>query len=194
MTSEPTFELYGLAHLIVLTATLALAALTARASERGDVGGLAITMAGLLLLVATLKPILYVSLYEQPMAQSLPLDLCRINEFLCAFMLLARSYRVFEIAYFLAMAGSTSALLMPDLLHGFGALCRIHTHGAMVMHVDEPRRYDLVADIYHLGSIGHRHVILPSHRGNPLALHQNHRVSKILQGRDDTPRLHRYRL
>ena len=119
MTSGPAFELFGLNHLAVLAATLALALLTGRASERADVGGLARTLAWLLLLAAALKPILYVGVYGQPLAQSLPLDLCRINEFFCALMLLARSYRTFEIAYFLAMAGSTSALLMPDLLHGF---------------------------------------------------------------------------
>ena len=119
MTNEPTFELFGTAHVLVLMATLALGLLTARSSERTEAGWLARTMAGLLLLMAVLKPILFVGVYDQPMAQSLPLDLCRINEFFCTFMLLARSYRLFEIAYFLAIAGSTSALLMPDLLHGF---------------------------------------------------------------------------
>ncbi len=119
MTSDPTFELFGTAHLLVLTATLALAFLAARSAEREEVGGIARTMAWLLLVMAVLKPILYVGIYDQPPAQSLPLDLCRINEFFCAYMLLMRSYRTFEIAYFLAVAGSTSALLMPDLLHGF---------------------------------------------------------------------------
>lgn len=76
-------------------------------------------MAWSLLILAVTKPILYVGVYDQPLAQSIPLDLCRINEFFCAYLLLARSYRMFEIAYFLAIAGSTSALLMPDLLHGF---------------------------------------------------------------------------
>ncbi len=119
MTSSPTFELFGTAHLLVLTGTLALALLTARAPKRTDVGGLARSMAWVLLLTAVLKPILYLGIYEQPVAQSLPLNLCRINEFFCAYMLLARSYRIFEIAYFLSIAGSTSALLTPDLLQGF---------------------------------------------------------------------------
>jgi hypothetical integral membrane protein (TIGR02206 family) len=111
--------MFGIAHLLALAATLTLALLTASCSQRSEVGGLARTMAWLLLLMAALKPVLYVVIYDNPLAQSLPLDLCRINEFFCAFMLLVRSYRAFEIAYFLAMAGSTSALLMPDLLHGF---------------------------------------------------------------------------
>ena len=119
MTSEPTFVLFGPAHLLVLMMTLALALLIARSPERSDVGGLARGIAWLLLVIAVSKPILHVGVYDQPPAQSLPLDLCRINEFFCAYLLLRRSYRMFEIAYFLALAGSTSALLMPDLLHGF---------------------------------------------------------------------------
>jgi len=119
MTSEPTFELFGSTHLLMLMATLALGLLIARSPERADVGGLARTIAWLLLLLTVAKPIMYVGIFDRPLAQSLPLDLCRINEFFCVYLLLARSYRMFEIAYFLAMAGSLSALLMPDLLHGF---------------------------------------------------------------------------
>ncbi|TNF78821.1 MAG: TIGR02206 family membrane protein [Gammaproteobacteria bacterium] len=119
MTSDPTFVLFGQAHLVTLALTLILGLLIARSPERPDSGGLARTMAWSLLILAVTKPILYVGVYDQPLAQSIPLDLCRINEFFCAYLLLARSYRMFEIAYFLAIAGSTSALLMPDLLHGF---------------------------------------------------------------------------
>jgi hypothetical integral membrane protein (TIGR02206 family) len=119
MNGEPAFILFGPAHLLALMAILTLGLLIARSPERSEVGGLARGMAWLLLLLAVAKPILYVVIYDRPLAQSLPLDLCRINEFFCVYLLLARSYRMFEIAYFLAIAGSTSALLMPDLLHGF---------------------------------------------------------------------------
>jgi hypothetical integral membrane protein (TIGR02206 family) len=75
-------------------------------------------MALVLLLLVVLKPILFINIYDEPWGRSLPLDLCRINEFLCIYMLLARSYGAFEVAYFL-MIGSVSALLMPDLHFGF---------------------------------------------------------------------------
>ena len=77
------------------------------------------TLAVLLGLVVVVKPVLFIGVYGHPWGQSLPLDLCRLNEALCAWMLFRRSYRVFEVAYFLAMAGSVSALAMPDLVHGY---------------------------------------------------------------------------
>lgn len=119
MNGDPAFVLFGPAHVLVLLTLAASSLIIFRSPERADVGNLARGMAWLLLVIAVSKPILYVGVYGQPPAQSLPLDLCRINEFFCAYLLLRRSYRMFEIAYFLALAGSTSALLMPDLLHGF---------------------------------------------------------------------------
>ncbi len=115
----PPFELFGTAHLVALLSTLLLGLMLIRSPKRAEPGTLARSMAGLLLLIAVAKPFLFVGVYDQPLAQSLPLDLCRINEFFCVYLLLARSFRTFEIAYFLAMAGSTTALLTPDLLHGF---------------------------------------------------------------------------
>jgi hypothetical integral membrane protein (TIGR02206 family) len=95
-------------------------------------------MAWSLLLIALAKPVVFVGIYDQPWTTSLPLDLCRINELLCVYMLLARSYRAFEIAYFLAIAGSVSALIMPDLLYGFPDprfILFFGSHGISIMAV-----------------------------------------------------------
>jgi hypothetical integral membrane protein (TIGR02206 family) len=51
--------------------------------------------------------------------QLLPLHLCSLAVFLTAWMLIVRSPRVFEVAYFWALGGTTQALLTPDLRHGF---------------------------------------------------------------------------
>lgn len=116
---ESSFVLFGPAHAVALAVTLLLAVAVARLPASPEVSPLARLLATALLVIALLKPPVYVLVYDTPWTRSLPLDLCRINEILCAYMLLSKSYRTFEITYFLALAGSVSALLMPDLLHGF---------------------------------------------------------------------------
>jgi hypothetical integral membrane protein (TIGR02206 family) len=54
-----------------------------------------------------------------PWVQDLPLHLCDINAILCAIMLVTRSYRIYEVAYFWALGGSIPALLTPDLPYAF---------------------------------------------------------------------------
>jgi len=115
---EPAFALFGAAHLAALSAIGVLCLLITRVPQDPARNPIALVIAFLLLLTAILKPVFYIGVYDQPWVLSLPLDLCRINEYLCVYMLLARSYRAFEVAYFLALAGSVSALLMPDLIHG----------------------------------------------------------------------------
>jgi hypothetical integral membrane protein (TIGR02206 family) len=116
---EAPFVLFGGAHLTVLAITLLLAVCLARIQVSEEVSQLARVLAVVLLVISLLKPLLYIGYYGRPWNTSLPLDLCRINEFFCVYMLWRRSFRTFEVAYFLAMAGSVSAMLMPDLAHGF---------------------------------------------------------------------------
>ncbi|RKN84922.1 TIGR02206 family membrane protein [Paenibacillus ginsengarvi] len=52
-------------------------------------------------------------------ADSLPLELCSISLYLCIFMLLLRSERLFRIAYFTGIGGAVQALLTPVLYYGF---------------------------------------------------------------------------
>ena len=113
------FVLFGTSHTTALAIALACCVSVARIyppspTDRWLPKGIAL---GLLALVI-FKPVLYVGVYGEPWTTSLPLALCRINEFLCIFMMLQSSYRAFEIAYFLSI-GSISALLMPDLAAGF---------------------------------------------------------------------------
>jgi hypothetical integral membrane protein (TIGR02206 family) len=49
----------------------------------------------------------------------LPLDLCTLSVFLTAWVLIARSQRIFEIVYFWGLGGTTQALVTPELFHGF---------------------------------------------------------------------------
>jgi hypothetical integral membrane protein (TIGR02206 family) len=51
---------------------------------------------------------------------TLPLHLCSLFVFLSAYMLITGSYRVYEFAYFLGIAGASQALLTPDAgIYGF---------------------------------------------------------------------------
>jgi hypothetical integral membrane protein (TIGR02206 family) len=45
----------------------------------------------------------------------LPLHLCSVFVFLCAYMLIKRTYAVYEFAYLLGIAGALQAILTPDL-------------------------------------------------------------------------------
>ena len=51
----------------------------------------------------------------------LPLHLCSIVVWVSAYMLITKSYRVFELVYFLGIGGAMQALLTPDAgTYGFG--------------------------------------------------------------------------
>lgn len=62
---------------------------------------------------------------------SLPLELCEITLILCIIMLVGKSYRLFEVAYFWGLIGSTLALLFPNLhvtYHHFAFWAFMLTH------------------------------------------------------------------
>ena len=120
---EPSFTLFGPAHLATLGVIGALCLAVPQgvrvAADRGLTAHVARFLAALLLCQEVIKLWVFVGIYDLPLAQKLPLDLCRLNAFLCAAMLLKRSYSLFEIAYFWTMAGSVAAMLTPDLPYGF---------------------------------------------------------------------------
>jgi hypothetical integral membrane protein (TIGR02206 family) len=52
--------------------------------------------------------------------ETLPLHLCSVFVFLSAYMLVTRSFHIYEYAYFLGIAGASQALLTPDAgIYGF---------------------------------------------------------------------------
>jgi len=69
----------------------------------------------------------------------LPLHLCSMFVFLNAIMMFTRSYRIYELAYFLAIGGAMQALLTPDAgIYGFPHFrafqCQI-SHGLIISEV-----------------------------------------------------------
>lgn len=119
MAAAERFVLFGDAHLVSLLLIFLLCLWVGRASSRDRNVRLAITLAALLMFQEALKLVLYHGIYEEPWAEGLPLNLCRANEFLCVYMLVKRSYRAFEVAYFWSMGGSVSAIITPDIAQGF---------------------------------------------------------------------------
>ena len=78
------------------------------------------------------------TLYEQTLAEALPLHLCNAAAFLVAYVLARRSYSAFEIAYFWALTGTVQAILTPDLPSGYPSLPYLTfflSHGLVIMGV-----------------------------------------------------------
>lgn len=61
----------------------------------------------------------YVSTNTWDIRSSLPLELCSIASVACAFMLLTKNIFLFEVIYFIGIAGAIQAILTPDLAFGF---------------------------------------------------------------------------
>lgn len=53
------------------------------------------------------------------LALSLPLNLCDMSNFLCALLLINRSYALYEILYFWALAGTIQSYITPNIFYGF---------------------------------------------------------------------------
>lgn len=119
MEPTQTFVLFGPEHVATLIAVLVLSVLVGMLARARPREAFARTMAAALVLQEIVKLYYFIAIAELPWQTNLPLHLCRINELLCAAMLVARSYRIFEVSYFLAMAGSVSAMLTPALAVGY---------------------------------------------------------------------------
>lgn len=117
--SQPEFVLFGAGHVGTLTLIVALAVATGLYGRRRNGAAFPRGLAATLLIQEAVKLYYFIGVADEPWQTNLPLHLCRVNELLCAVMLVARSYRVFEVSYFLAMAGSVSAMLTPALAVGF---------------------------------------------------------------------------
>jgi len=91
-TPDPGFVLFGDVHLATLSVVLAVAVAVARLARRPGAVWLPGAIALLLIVQELVKLWFFIAVYDRPWSQSLPLDLCRINELLCAYMLTRRSH------------------------------------------------------------------------------------------------------
>lgn len=61
----------------------------------------------------------YVRTGNWDIRSSLPLELCSIASLTCAIMLLTKNRFLFEIVYFIGIAGAIQAIVTPELIFGF---------------------------------------------------------------------------
>lgn len=61
----------------------------------------------------------YIQTGQWSLTSSLPLELCSIASIMCGVMLLTKNRHLFEVFYFIALAGAIQAILTPDLNFGF---------------------------------------------------------------------------
>jgi hypothetical integral membrane protein (TIGR02206 family) len=135
-TSE--FQLFGPAHLITVGLILGgglLFSLWARRRSPRSRQRLANLMALALVVYRTGWTLEHWLRLGEPLAGLLPLHLCGLMFYLCAWMLWRRSYRVFEITWFWALGGTLLALVTPDLKAPFPSYLLLEyfvSHGVLV--------------------------------------------------------------
>jgi hypothetical integral membrane protein (TIGR02206 family) len=124
MLPPDKFELFATPHLttilVIVTVALMLP-LAVRFLAPSATRTVAYLLAAVLLLQEGIKAKLWVDILGWS-PYLLPLDLCTLTVFLSAWMLVTRSRRLFEIAYFWGLGGTTQALLTPDLQESFPAV------------------------------------------------------------------------
>jgi hypothetical integral membrane protein (TIGR02206 family) len=131
------FHLFGAAHCVILAAVVALGAVLALFQRRLKRGSkwLRITL-GIVLLVDGVGWYVFLAAIGQPVFPvQLPLEVCNIAVYLIAIVLLTLNEAVFDVAYYWALAGTTMALLTPDLRGPFPSLSTVQyfvAHGIVV--------------------------------------------------------------
>jgi len=115
------FHRFGAAHLVILGAVLLLAAVLAAVQRRLSPGSKWLRVSlGVLLLLDWAAWYGYLAVHGQlAFPDQLPLELCDVTLFLIAIALFNLSPAIFDLAYYGALAGSSMALLTPDLWEPF---------------------------------------------------------------------------
>lgn len=125
MVEPMSFQAFGMQHLATLAATLGLSVILPLGFNRlGSDRALAAGrwFLGLALLSVKVGELVWYGIQGVPWQYLLPLHLCDLAAFVTMAALFTRNQRVFEPAYYWAMAGTIQALLTPDLRSGFPTL------------------------------------------------------------------------
>lgn len=133
-------SLLGIAHLAILAGVALVGVALALVQRRLQRGTKALRLGiGAVLLAETLAWYAYQLVLRQPLfPDHLPLELCDFTLVLDLAVLFTGSEAVFDIAYYLALAGTSMALITPDLWESFPSLatCQFFfAHGLVVASV-----------------------------------------------------------
>ena len=113
----PDFQTFSTAHLIAMGLTLAVPILLAAVARRRAATAIGYLLAGALLTnEVTSGCYRFVSVdFELFVEEHLPLHVCGIAVLMTSAALVFRNQRVFEIAYFWGLVGSSNAVITPSL-------------------------------------------------------------------------------
>ncbi|USG68185.1 TIGR02206 family membrane protein [Brevibacillus ruminantium] len=139
ITGEP-FSLFSSSHIVALS-LLAIAALTlflfrTKLKQTAPNRIFRYTLAGLLLLTEFAFQVWHLYTNSWSAAYTLPLQLCSVSLLLCIVMLLANSYRLYEITYFWGLGGALQAMITPELFYPFPHFRFLHfflAHAAIIL-------------------------------------------------------------
>ena len=142
MDLTPRFQLFGVAHLVVIGLTVGLPVFfwaTARGVERGGYRkGVRYGQAGLLLVNWIGYEMNRAGVGQFDAAHALPMQLCDWAMFAVIGALVTCRRGVYEVAYFWGLAGTLQAILTPNLREGFPSLwffCFFIAHCGIVVGV-----------------------------------------------------------
>jgi len=137
-TGDP-FILFGAAHLLALGIIVViniLAVIWGRKTSDENRKRFRWALAAVLIVDEFLWHLWNFTTGQWTLQTMLPLHLCSVFVFLSAYMLVTKSYSIYEYAYFLGIAGATQALLTPDAgIYGFPhfrAFQVMISHGAII--------------------------------------------------------------
>ena len=132
----PAFELYGAGHLAALTIVLAAIAFFIwgwRDPSEPAKRQARLVLVSLLLIVEFSWHGWNLIVGTWSIQKHLPLHLCAISAWASIYVLWTRNYRVFEIVFFIGIAGASQSLLTPEAgiygLPHFRALQTLSGHG-----------------------------------------------------------------
>ena len=111
------FQLFGLHHLVIIALVPLLAAFLTWWSRKSDPTAkrIRIGLASLILADTLIWYAYYLNQGWFTFPYSLPLQLCDITLWLTVYTLFTRSSRIFQLIYYWGLAGTTMAVLTPDV-------------------------------------------------------------------------------
>lgn len=142
MKPEEAFHLFGLEHLgtlgFIFSISLVLVIIKRRTSSVLWARIINLVLASFLLGNELLSLWEGLSLGQWDITRGLPLHLCDLAVFACAYSLFRKNQVIWELAYFWGLGGTLQALMTPDLQYGFPHAQFIKffiTHGTIIISV-----------------------------------------------------------
>ncbi len=119
---EYPFELFSISHLaaIIVSFGCMMVLYVFRSNIQGRLKSMLKWMLVVFLILSESTFQMWYILNDRwDIAINLPFQLCSLSLYLCAIMLITKSYRVFEVSFFVSMSGAFIAIITPELFFGF---------------------------------------------------------------------------